>query len=169
MFCALATIGHSRSIRVGRVQWAKQLSLPDIVGNCLGREGNYHSRILPRFYSVWSHSMSACACHGDWWPLKRSRGVKLSDTLITKQRRATHQRLLPVFRYGAVVHIDFKGARLPHSVPLFTAHCPRDRAFAGSVKRLLLLASTQSRQTMSLNYWRSKRPLNPQNPVIGTK
>lgn len=42
------------------------------------------------------------------------------------------------FRCGAAAHIDSKGARLPHSVPLFTAHCPRDRAFTDSVKRLLL-------------------------------
>src|SRR3984885_9906512 len=99
---------------------------------------------------------------------ERSRS-QLSNTLITKQCRATHQDCCLFSATGAVVHIDSKDARLPHSVPLFTAHCPRDRAFAGSVKRLLLLASTQSRQTMSLNYWRSKRSLSPQNPIIGTK
>jgi hypothetical protein len=45
--------------------------------------------------------------------------------------------------YGGAVHIDSKGARLPRSVPLFTAHCPRDRAFTNSFKRLVLPASTK--------------------------
>ena len=66
--------------------------------------------------------------------------------------------------YGGVVGIDSKGARLPRSIPLFTAHCPRDRALCRQLQKTGIASINTKSSNNEIKLLEIEKVLEPSEP-----